>query len=122
VVTIYAGTRLDSASEVVRLTLEEIRRLRGEPLPDEELRRAKDHLKGGLLLSLEGSNARMNHLARQELYLGRQLELGEIMGAIEAVSGEHVRRVAAEIFDGRLAASVLGNLGGWRPRSSELTV
>jgi predicted Zn-dependent peptidase len=109
-------------SEVVRLTLEEIRRLRGEPLPDEELRRAKDHLKGGLLLSLEGSNARMNHLARQELYLGRQLALDEIMGAVEAVSGEDVRRVAAETFAGRLAASVLGNLKGWRPRTRELTV
>ena len=122
VLTIYAGTRLDSASEVVRLTLEEIRRLRGEPLPEEELRRAKDHLKGGLLLSLEGSSSRMNHLARQELYLGRQLELGEIMGEVEAVSGEQVRRVAAEIFDGRLAASVIGNLGGWRPRAAELSV
>jgi predicted Zn-dependent peptidase len=122
VLTIYAGTRLDSVSEVVRLTLEEIRRLRGEPLPDEELRRAKDHLKGGLLLSLEGSNARMNHLARQELYLGRQLALDEIMGAVEAVSGEDVRRVAAETFAGRLAASVLGNLKGWRPRTRELTV
>jgi predicted Zn-dependent peptidase len=122
VMTIYAGTRLDSVSEVVRLTLEEIRRLRSEPLPEEELRRAKDHLKGGLLLSLEGSNSRMNHLARQELYLGRQLGMDEIMGAIEAVGGEDVRRVAAEIFDGRLAASVLGNLGGWRPRTQELTV
>jgi hypothetical protein len=48
--------------------------------------------------------------------------MDEIMGAIEAVGGDDVRRVAAEIFDGRLAASVLGNLGGWRPRAQELTV
>jgi predicted Zn-dependent peptidase len=120
--TIYAGTRLESAPEVVRLTLEEIRRLCGERLPEEELRRAKDHVKGGLLLSLEGSNARMNHLARQELYFGRQLTTDEIMQAIEAVSADDVRRVAAAIFNGRLAASVLGNLKGWRPRAPELSV
>jgi predicted Zn-dependent peptidase len=122
VLTVYAGTGLESAPEVVRLTLEEIRRMREERLPAEELRRAKDHVKGGLLLSLEGSNARMNHLARQELYFGRQLPTDEIMGAIEAVSADDVRRVAGEIFGGRLAASVLGNLKGWRPRPSEMTV
>lgn len=119
--TIYAATRLASAREVLRLTLEEIRRLRGEPLPEDELRRAKDHLKGGLLLSLEGSNARMNHLARQELYLGRQLATEELLEQIEAVSAEDVRRVAADVFRGRLAAAVLGNLEGWRPREAELT-
>ncbi len=120
--TIYAGTRLDSAPEVVRLTLEEIRRLRGEPLGADELRRAKDHVKGGLLLSLESSGARMNHLARQELSYGRQLTLDAILAAVEAVSADDVRRVAADVFDGRLAASVLGNLKGWRPRASELSV
>ena len=113
---------LGAAPEVVRLTLEEIRRLKGELLPEAELRRAKDHIQGGLLLSLEGSNARMNHMARQELVYGRQHSTLELTRAIEAVSAEDVRRVAAAIFDGRLAASVLGNLKGWRPRTRELTV
>jgi predicted Zn-dependent peptidase len=121
-VTVYAGTRRESAREVVRLTLEEIRRLRDEPLGHEELRRAKDHVKGGLLLSLESSGARMNHLARQELYYGKQLALDEILGAVEAVSAEDIRRVASEVFRGRLAASVLGNVKGWRPTAAELTV
>jgi predicted Zn-dependent peptidase len=64
----------------------------------------------------------MNHLARQELYFGRQLTIDEIMQGIEAVSADDVRRVSAQIFSGRLAASVLGNLQGWRLRASELTV
>ena len=121
-VTVYAGTRPESAREVVRLTLEEIRRVRDEPLAAEELRRAKDHVKGGLLLSLESSGARMNHLARQELSFGRQLTLDEILASVEAVSAADVQRVASEVFRGRLAASVLGNLKGWRPRPAELTV
>jgi predicted Zn-dependent peptidase len=120
--SIYAGTSLDSVPEVIRLTLEEIRRVRGELLGEEELRRAKDHIEGGLVLSLESSGARMSHLARQEIYFGRQFPLDEILGGIEAVSAEDVRRVAAEVFDGRLAASVLGNLRGWRPREKELSV
>ena len=120
--SIYAGTGKDSLPEVIRLTLEEIRRLRGEELPAEELRRAKDHIKGGLVLSLESSGARMNHLARQEIYFGRQFPLDEILGGIEAVSGGDVRRVAGEIFDGRVAASVLGNLRGWRPRERDLRI
>jgi predicted Zn-dependent peptidase len=120
--SVYAGTSLDSAPEVIRLTLEEIRRLRGEPLPEPELRRAKDHIKGGLVLSLESSGARMNHLARQEIYFGRQFPIEEILGGIEAVSASDVQRVAADVFDGRLGASVLGNLRGWRPRDRDLSV
>jgi predicted Zn-dependent peptidase len=122
VLSVYAGTSLESAPEVIRLTLEEIRRLRGEPLGEEDLRRAKDHIKGGLVLSLESSGARMNHLARQEIYFGRQFPLEEILGDIEAVTAEDVPRVAADVFDGRLGASVLGPLGGWRPRERELRV
>ena len=121
-VTVYAGTRPESAREVLRLTLEEIRRLRDERLGDEELRRAKDHVNGGLVLSLESSGARMNHLARQELSHGRQIPLADILASVEAVSADDVRRVASHLFSGRLAASVLGNTKGWRPRDQELRV
>jgi predicted Zn-dependent peptidase len=120
--SVYAGTSLGSAPEVIRLTVEEIRRLRGERIPAVELRRAKDHLKGGLLLSLESSGARMSHIARHEIYFGRQLPLDEILEGIEATSADDVQRTAAAIFDGRVGACVLGNLGGWRPRERELVV
>jgi predicted Zn-dependent peptidase len=120
--SVYAGTSLGSAREVIRLTVEEIRRLRGERIPAVELRRAKDHLKGGLLLSLESSGARMSHIARHEIYFGRQLPLDEILEGIEATTADDVQRTAAAIFAGRVAACVLGNLGGWRPRERELVV
>jgi predicted Zn-dependent peptidase len=120
--SVYAGTSLASAPEVIRLTLEEIRRLVGERVPDDELRRARDHIKGGLVLSLESTGARMSHLARQEMYFGRQLPLGELLGSIEAVTADDVQRSAAQIFEGRLAATVLGDLRGWRPKARDLTV
>ena len=92
ILTVYAGTSLDSVDEVVRLTVEEFRRLKGEPLPAEELRRAKDHLKGSLMLSLENTGSRMSHLARQEIYFGRHFTLDEIMGGHR---GRRGRRRAA---------------------------
>ncbi len=120
--TVYAGTGLDSVEEVVRLTREEFRRLKGERLPEAELRRAKDHLKGSLMLSLENTGSRMSHLARQEIYFGRHFDLDELTSGIEAVGGDDVQRVANEIFAGRLTVSVLGNLKGYRPRAAQLRV
>jgi predicted Zn-dependent peptidase len=107
---------------VIRLTLEELRRLCGEALPQDELRRAKDHIKGGLVLSLENTGARMSHLARQEIYFGRQFSLDAILDGVERVAAADVRRLADELFRGRLAASVLGPLGRWRPREKDLVV
>ena len=120
--TIYAGTSLDSVDEVVRLTLEELRRIKGEPLPEVELRRAKDHLKGSLMLSLESTGSRMNHIARQEIYFGRQFGLDEITSGIEKVSAHDVPRIASDLFKGPLHASVLGNLKGYRPKAAQLRI
>lgn len=122
VLSVYAGTSLDSVEEVVRLTLEEFRKLKGERLPGEELRRAKDHLKGSLMLSLENTGSRMSHLARQEIYFGRQIGLDELLAGIEAVAADDVQRIANDLLVGPLAASVLGNLKGWRPRASALRI
>jgi predicted Zn-dependent peptidase len=120
--TVYAGTSLDSVDEVVRLSLEELRRMKGEPLPEEELRRSKDHLKGSLMLSLENTGSRMSHLARQEIYYGRQFTMDEILGGIEGVQGGDVQRIANEIFQGELTMSLLGNLQGYSPQPSQLQV
>ena len=122
ILTVYAGTSVDSIDEVVRLTVDEFRRMIDDPLPDDELRRAKDHLKGSLMLSLENTGSRMNNLARQEIYFGRHFDMDEILGGIEAVEAADVRRIAREIFAGELSMSVLGNLGRYRPRPSLLKV
>ena len=61
--------------------------MKGENVPAVELRRAKDHLKGSLMLSLENTGSRMNYLARQEIYFGRQFGLDETLAGIEAVGG-----------------------------------
>jgi predicted Zn-dependent peptidase len=118
--TIYAGTGLESVNQVLRLTVDELRRLVEEPVPPVELRRAKDHLKGSLMLSLENTGSRMSHLARQEIYFGRQHGLDETLAGIEAVTADDVRRAAGSIFGHGMAVSVLGNLGRYRPRAGQL--
>ncbi len=113
--TVYAGCANEAVGEVIDLVVEELRVLKQAPAPETELRRAKDHLKGSLMLSLENTASRMSHLARQEIYFDRQFGLDETLEGIERVTAEDVRRVAADLFaDGSLAVTVLGQLNGWK--------
>ena len=108
-VTVYAGCASDKVSEVADLTLAELRTLRSTAVPDDELRRAKDHLKGSLMLSLESTSSRMSHLARQEISFGRSFTLDEILAKIEAVSADDVLRVANDLFrEGQVVATLVG--------------
>ena len=108
-ITIYAGCANDAVGEVVDLCVEELRGMKGAPVPDAELRRAKDHLKGSLMLSLENTASRMSHLARQEIYFDRHFGLDETLAGVERVTSADVQRVAHDLFaNGLLAATVLG--------------
>ena len=94
--TVYAGCATKRSSEVVDLVVAEMRRLKRDArAPADELRRAKDHLKGSLMLSLESTSSRMSHLARQEIYFDRHFTLDEMLAGIERVSVDDVQRVAA---------------------------
>jgi predicted Zn-dependent peptidase len=121
--TVYAGTSLETAEKVVQSVIEEFRRLRDELLDEEEVRRAKDHLKGATLLALEGSGQRMSSLARYHIYFGRYFSPEELIALLESVTAEDVRQVAREFFQsGRLAASVVGNLNGFKLTKDQLTI
>jgi predicted Zn-dependent peptidase len=109
--SIYAGTSVESARQVVESITKEFRELKQQPVPQEELRRAKDHLKGSLMLSLESTASRMSNLARQEMYFGRFFTLDELVESIESVSAGDVQRIAQTFFDSRqIALTILGNL------------
>ena len=113
--SIYAGTSLESARQVVESILKEFRQLKENLVADEELRRAKDHLKGSLMLSLESTASRMSNLARQEMYFGRFFTLDELVESIESVTAQDVQRIAQTFFDPKqIALTVLGNLENFR--------
>jgi predicted Zn-dependent peptidase len=111
--TIYAGCSNHAIGELIDVVVVELRRMKDETLPESELRRAKDHLKGSLMLNLESTSSRMSHLARQEIYFDRQFGLDETLEGVERVSTADVQRVARDLLrDGALAATVLGAVNG----------
>ena len=111
--SVYAGCANEAVGEVVDLVVEELKNVKATPVPEAELRRTKDHLKGSLVLGLESTGSRMSHLARQEIYFDRQFGLDETLQGIERVTTEDVQRVATELFGkGALSATVLGNVNG----------
>ena len=111
--TVYAGCSNEAVGEVIDLIVEELRGVKQKPVPEAELQRSKDHLKGSLMLSLENTANRMSHLARQEIYFDRQFGLDETLTGIERVTAQDVQRVALDLFkNGSLAATVLGNVNG----------
>ncbi|MEW5974536.1 MAG: pitrilysin family protein [Acidobacteriota bacterium] len=113
--SVYAGTSLENAGRVVDLIVQEFRSLNRHPVDEEELRRAKDHLKGSLMLSLESTSSRMSNLARQELYFGKYVSLDEMIGSIEKVTADQVQKLANTFFSSRhIALTVLGNLDGFK--------
>lgn len=121
--TIYAGCANNAVEEVIDVVVAELRRLKDEPLPDAELQRAKDHLKGSLMLNLESTSSRMSHLARQEIYFDRQFGLDETLDGVSRVSRDDVQRVAQDLFsDGALAATVLGAVNGLRIPADRLSL
>jgi predicted Zn-dependent peptidase len=113
--SIYAGTSRAAAGQVLDCIVREFRNLKAAPVPADELRRAKDQLKGSLLLSLESTTARMSSLARQEMYFDRFVGMDEIAERIEAVTAEELTALARRLFQtGLIAVTVLGNLNGFK--------
>src|SRR5258708_707 len=112
---IYAGTSLESAPKVVDSIVHEFRDLKDNLVPEEELRRAKDHLKGSFMLGLESTSSRMGNLARQELYFKRFFSLDDMGGSIQKVTAEEVQRLAREFFDAKnIAFGMLGKIRNFR--------
>jgi predicted Zn-dependent peptidase len=110
---VYAGTSAGKAIEVVDLILAEFRKLKEEPLSAEELTRAKDQLKGNILMGLESSNSRMANLARQEMYFHQFFTAEEVIARIDLVEAAQIQTMAQRLFDPeRIAVTLLGRLDG----------
>jgi len=118
---IYAGCSLASAAKVVQSVVSEFRKLKTEPVAQEELHRSKAQLKGSLMLSLESSTSRMSNLARQEMYFDRYYDLDELIERIEAVTADDLTSLANEFFKTEsVAVTALGNLPGLKITRDQL--
>ena len=110
---VYAGTSASKALEVVDLIMAEFRDLKQTPISAEELTRAKDQVKGNILMGLESSGSRMANLARQEMYFRQFFSADEIIARVSDVEAEHVQAMAQRLFNpDSIAVTLLGRLDG----------
>ena len=108
-VATYVGTREDNVEEACAIIGAELARLRSEPVSDEELTRAKESVKGRLVLSSESTAARMTRISRATLF-GLPIEsLDEMLAKVDAVSVDELTALAAELYaEERLSAACVG--------------
>jgi predicted Zn-dependent peptidase len=108
-VATYVGTREDNVEEACAIIGAELARLRSEPVSDEELRRAKESVKGRLVLSSESTAARMTRISRATLF-GLPIEsLDQMLARVEAVEVEQLTELAAELYgEEHLSAACVG--------------
>jgi predicted Zn-dependent peptidase len=110
---IYAGTEPANFPRVLQLVMQELRKVKRDGVTADELARAKEHLKGSLMLSLESTSSRMSRLAKQELYFGQSFTLDEILASVDRVTVDQMQALVGVLL-GRTPLSLvaLGPAGG----------
>jgi predicted Zn-dependent peptidase len=109
---VYAGTTPRKTDEVLAVTRAELDRALTDGLSDEELERAKGHLAGATILSLEDSGSRMSRLGKSLCADVPLLTLDETLAAVEAVDADDVREVARRLLGGPWTLAMVGPLDG----------
>jgi predicted Zn-dependent peptidase len=96
--TIYGGTASHQLDVLFETIKETVQKLKEDGITQKELENSKEQMKGNLMLSLESTNSRMSRNGKNELLLGRQRSLDEIIESIDQVTKESVDRIAKTIF------------------------
>jgi predicted Zn-dependent peptidase len=108
-VAMYVGTRADNVAEACEIIGRELVKLRDEGVGSDELTRAKEHVKGRMVLGLEATGSRMGRLARSVLFDIPLLSIDEMLERVDAVTVDEVAELSAELYDpARLAAACVG--------------
>ena len=111
--TIYAGTAPKQTEEVYKLIMEQLEELAAKGMGEDELSRAKEQLKGNLILSLESTSSRMNRLGKNELMLGRHYTLDELLEKIDQVTLEDIAEMTDRIMRQPCAIALVGSEEKW---------
>jgi len=108
---VYAGTEMKNLTQVIELILQEFTKMKKQGLTPKEMERAKEHLKGTLVLGLESTSSRMSYIARSEFYYDRIITIDEIFEKVDKVSHEDIVRLANQYFkDEFLTLTIIGDL------------
>jgi predicted Zn-dependent peptidase len=108
-VGLYVGTRADNVAAAMRIVDAELARLRTQPATPEELQRAKENLKGRVLLALESTGSRMSRLGSEVLADSPLLSLDDVVAKIDGVTIEDLETLATELWEpSRLSVAGIG--------------
>ena len=106
---IYVGTRGDNVAEAMDVIGAELRRLQAEPIGDDELARAREHVKGRIVLSMESTASRMHRLGRSVLTETPLLSIDEVLARLDAVGREDLHELASDFYAPEaLSAAAIG--------------
>jgi predicted Zn-dependent peptidase len=104
-----AGVDINRIDEAVTTIVAELKRIAAEPVPPDELEKARNFAKGRFVLQLENPQGLILFGLRREVLEGAAVEPDEVMAAIDAVTAEDVQRVAQELIaDNRLKLALIG--------------
>ncbi|MDZ7622956.1 MAG: pitrilysin family protein [Ignavibacteriaceae bacterium] len=96
---IYFSTNLNQYARVIEIIFKEFKRLKEVPVSEKELKKVKEYLKGGMLLSLESTTNRMMRIANSILYYDRVIPVEEYLAKIDRITGEEIQKAANELFN-----------------------
>ena len=109
-ITLYAGTSADEISDLMGLTVDEMKRA-AEDMSDAEVARARAQMKAGMLMGLESASSRAERIARMLAIYGRVLDVDEVVAKIDAVTTADVRRFAGALTEAGSALALYGPAG-----------
>ena len=95
---VYAAVAPENFAKTVDLSFEEIRKFRDEGITADELELNREHLKGSMLMSLEGTFNRMQRMAKSMMYYGRMVSIDEVLTSLDAVTADDIGAVSRDIF------------------------
>ncbi|MFC1510761.1 M16 family metallopeptidase [Candidatus Margulisiibacteriota bacterium] len=108
---VYAGTSQKNLQKVIEVILDQFKKLKRQGVTAEELSRAKEYLKGTLVLGMEATSARMSWLARSEFYYNRVMTIDEVFDKVDKITQDDIVRLANHYFrDEHLTLAVIGDM------------
>ena len=110
--TVYAGTGVENATEVMSMIREEALQIARNGLTEEEFIHARDQLKAGVILGGESTSSRMSSIGRRKLLMNDVETEEAIIAKIDAITREQVNKLAAEILGSQASVAVLGKGAG----------
>jgi predicted Zn-dependent peptidase len=104
---VYIGTDKKKFLKAKKLLIQELESVSQKQIPENTLTKLKNQLKGSIVLGLENTSRRMSQLAKNEIYLGKNIGIDDIINSIDTVSSHDIFKAARHIIQTNKFTSVL---------------